>query len=102
MSDYISKDALKNDIIANLPQGRIKAVCVELIDSQPTFDEKGIIRKVFDRVIKQLEERRLNHVRNIFKYQEVKDFDSCSRTSNMKVENEIAIEIVKEECGIND
>ena len=62
--------------------------------------EEWNTRKPMERIIERLEERHLNHVNNIFKYQEVKDFDSCSRTSNIKVENEIAIEIVKEEGGI--
>ena len=64
--------------------------------------KKWNTRKPMERIIERLEERHLNHVKNIFKYQEVKDFDSCSRTSNIKVENEISIEIVKEECRINN
>lgn len=57
-------------------------------------------RKPMERILERLEERHDNHENNIKKYQEKKDYDMCSRHSNIKVENEIAIEIVKEEGGI--
>ena len=57
MSDYISKSALKKDIIAELPQGRIKAVYLELVDNQPTVDEKEIIRKTVEMIVERVEEK---------------------------------------------
>lgn len=84
MSDYISKRKLECDIVANLPQGRIKATYLEILDNQPTLDKKEIIRKPFERVVERLKELKTNA------------FDDES------VIISDAIEIVKEECGINE
>lgn len=118
MSDYISKRAVfevMSDVFnsygnnaLNFDEEETKAIkrfCAMLqsqIAELPTLDEKEIIRKPFERVVDRLEERHENHKNNILKYQERKDWDMCSRTSNIKVENEIAIEIVKEECGVSE
>ena len=87
MSDYINKDALKNDITANLPQGRLKAVYLELVDSQPALDEKEIIRKAFERVVEQL-----NGLMPI-------QFNGFGKTL---ITVEDVIKILKEECGISE
>lgn len=54
MNDLISKSKLKNDIIANLPQGMIKVAFLDLVDSQPTVDDKEIIRKPMERILERL------------------------------------------------
>ena len=58
----------------------------QVIDNQPTVDEKEIIRKAFERVVEILEEK------------------AKERWLVLAERNgyERAIEIVKEECGINE
>ena len=56
----------------------------KIINSVPTLDEKEIIRKPFERVVERLEELKAN----AFDEEYVSLCD--------------AIEIVKEECGINE
>ena len=90
MSDYINKDALKNDITANLPQGRIKAVFLELVDSQPALDETEIIRKAFERVVERLEEKKRS------------DGTESDREWGKYIGYVDSIKIVKEECGISE
>lgn len=107
MSDYISKDSLKNDIIANLPQGRIKAVYLELVDSQPTLDEKEIIRKPFERVVERLKEKRsefrqARHGLSLAMYTDEKAYAKARILTQKELVVNEAIEIVKEECGINE
>lgn len=59
-------------------------ILINAIKCQPTLDEKEIIRKPFERVVDRLEELKQNA------------FDDES------VIISDAIEIVKEECGINE
>ncbi len=60
------------------------SVMLELIDLQPTVDEKEIIRKPFERVLERLKLLKYRHL--------------PSKTETI----EKAIEILKEECGINE
>ena len=99
MSDYIKRQDVI-DLINGLDSLPCEDETEELVNSLPTIDEKEMIRKTVERILTRLEERHKNHKNNIQKYQDRKDWDMCSRTSNIKVENEIAIEIVKEEGGI--
>lgn len=101
MSDYISKSAL---IEALNKEAKEFEDCVlmptwysalSVFHNQPTLDEKEIIRKPFERVVERLEEQKQQSDRI---YNELKDsfylgmIQSCDN----------AIEIVKEECGINE
>ena len=95
MSDYISKDSLKNDIIANLPQGRIKAVYLELVDSQPTLDEKEIIRKSMEQILTRLEEEV-----TLERMDKMEDRVGKRQTTGFGLGVNASIEIVKEEGGI--
>lgn len=101
MSDYISKSALieemrkgqevikdrLDDISVSGIYATIEAV-IEEIDRQPTLDETEIIRKAFERVLTRLEEA--SFPRNMGDFTE------------LVVLKDRAIEIVKEECGINE
>lgn len=64
---------------------------INAIDCQPTLDEKEIIRKPFERVVERLEEEK-----DFFKYHEL-DYGVGSYRAFGK-----SIQIVKEECGINE
>lgn len=88
MSDYISKSALMQEIKDTLPQGGARGVVLAIVDDAQTVDEKEIIRKTVERIVERLEEEQSR-----WKY----DLNvPISRTINK------AIEIIKEECGIND
>ena len=101
MSDYISKSALieemrkgqevikdrLDDISVSGIYATIEAV-IEEIDRQPTLDETEIIRKAFERVLTRLEEA--SFPRNMGDFTE------------LVVLKDRAIEILKEECGINE
>ena len=109
MSDYISKSALIESIKAEIQcvekekqqyfdQGnfhngnilveKIQAMklVLKIVANEPTLDEKEIIRKAFERVVERLEE------------------NAKQRWLVLAERNgyERAIEIVKEECGINE
>lgn len=86
----IDVDAITDDeIISYL--GIRYASCKEdirdMLDEQPTLDEKEIIRKAFERVIEQL--NGLMPIR----------FNSFGKTL---ITVEDVIKILKEECGINE
>lgn len=97
MSDYINKSVFIEktmewvEELKNSPDEgeRIYANDVELfvdehIRTEPTLDEKEIIRKAFERVLKKLK----------------KEKSDWNYDYNVPLER--AIEIVKEECGINE
>ena len=88
MSDYISKseaiDRLSEVLSSEAEFENAKQVIIEA----PTLDEKEIIRKAFERVVKRLEELK----------------NDCDCYGHLKKKGLVdwAIEIVKEECGINE
>jgi hypothetical protein len=98
VSDYISKSAFIEDIkneITNLAMNGLKGTprsreelyqLIERIEEQPTLDEKEIIRKAFERVVEKLEGLRAKPTETVY--------DTVLVGS--------IIEIVKEECGINE
>lgn len=95
MSDYISKSALIK-ALKNHPNvfeqfGHIESIglenVIETINSQPTLDEKEIIRKAFERVVEQL-----NGLMPI-------QFNGFGKTL---ITVEDVIKILKEECGISE
>ena len=57
MSDYISKSALLEQLLEARNDEIIKAV-IGLVQTQPTIDEKEIIRKAFERVLQRLEDKK--------------------------------------------
>lgn len=93
MSDYISKSKLietftkyKFGAIGNDEErDYTKEMVLVLVNGQPTIDETEIIRKAFERVVERLEENAIGGV-----------------MSPRFIPIEKAIEIVKEECGINE
>ena len=93
MSDYIRKSRLKE--ISEIQKGDFNSVegIRSWIDRQPTLDETEIIRKAFERVLERLREKGTwkSSICNDMIYSPMK-----------KITVEKAIEIVKEECGINE
>ena len=93
MSDYISKSEViksirRKVVIASEEELDLKGEIVELIKNQPTLDEKEIIRKAFERVLEKLKEMK----------------EDCDCYGHLKKKGLIdwVIEILKEECGINE
>ena len=89
MSGYIRRE----DVLGIISSGwsnhySCKDMCDEIIEL-PTLDETEIIRKAFERVVERLEEK----AESIYK--------DKSKGSQFVFLDE-AIEIVKEECGINE
>ena len=77
MSDYISKDELKERLVYCRGLGRTSLEAVlKAMDNTPALDEKEIIRKAFERVLQRLE--------------------------NIEPTPWEIVKIVKEECGINE
>lgn len=91
MSDYISKSALKdklqalatsNEMMGYLTAFDVVQDCIGIVENQPTISETEILRKPFERVVERLE----------------KEVDDGAGLMPKKR----AIEIVKEECGVNE
>ena len=101
MSDYISKSALIEALEKSKEDNRHitgegygvhiqeHRYLIHLVKKQPTLDETEIIRKVFERVLDKLRDRMTEYSDGTF---HLKEFDTMAE----------AIEIVKEECGINE
>ncbi len=98
MSDYISKSELvktlekyKFGAIENNDEREYtKEMVLLFVNSQPTVDEKEIIRKAFERVVERLENLYpINPYPNPF-------------SNGRDYANGRAIQIVKEECGISE
>ena len=94
MSDYISKSALI-EALDDKVHPRVNAIDVfrrvmEVIENQPTLDEKEIIRKPMELILARLKGIVVQRVA----WYGMKD-DICRGVDK-------AIKIVKEECGINE
>ena len=85
MSDYISKSALLEQLIGI--DDEIVKGCIGVIQTQPTVDEKEIIRKTVERIVERLEDKKNRP------YLAWDDNDSVYKR---------IIEFVKEECGISE
>lgn len=102
MSDYISKSALKEymrDYKWDFAMGSDFSKAIEMVDVQPTISETEIIRKAFDRVVERLEAKsqKWADVYNLdFEKGHINEYADLLREGIGK-----AIEIVKEECGID-
>ena len=90
MSDYISKqEAIQKVTEVELQDGTFADAKIK-IGAIKTLNEKEIIRMAFERVVERLEER--------VQWYEV--YGDCEGNSYRAYDH--AIEIVKEECGINE
>lgn len=117
MSDYISKSALIEAIVntqsVNIPRcasvifrngyynGKAERQheIIDIIDIQPTLDEKEIIRKPFERVVERLEETKMRYFLSIANTgSEIMDF----AYENVGDALDEAIKILKEERGISE
>lgn len=95
MSDYISKseaiDSIVQNVVITTEEGLdLRNEIVDLIKNQPTVDEKEIIRKVFERVLERLEEKKRSN-----------DTES-DREWGKYIGYVDSIKIVKEEFGISE
>lgn len=108
-SDYISKSALiktltkyKFGAIENNDEREYtKEMVLLFVNSQPTVDEKEIIRKPFERVVERLECAE----GTVCGHKDIENnCGGCAGCSECKMEDAYrkAIEIVKEECGISE
>ena len=112
MSDYIRKSALIEALEKSMKENNHKSMIgyaehiqehrylIHLVEKQPTLDEKEIIRKAFERVVERLEE-------SYTQWSDVYSSDCDRGFNNRSAMGMIAgvleaIEIIKEECGINE
>lgn len=108
MSDYISKSALIKAVDEQVKgwgkQGIVPSLfsVIAIVQNQPTVDEKEIIRKVFERVVERLEEQEKQYLRRKDEYEKNGNTREAFRQFSKSCSYNNAIEIVKEECGINE
>lgn len=103
MSDYISKSALIEDIKRRpYIDKALEEIFFTIIDKQPAVDEKEIIRKTVERIVERLEYQEKQYESRAEKFAEA--LNSCEESRNRGKSHSYgyAIEIVKEECGINE
>ena len=112
-SDYISKSALikavhkirvqdgiSEEVGYNRPLTDIANV-YECINNQPTLDEKEIIRKAFERVVERLDKQAGEFID--LSHRELSNNSiHAIKYLNKGFGVAKAIEIIKEECGINE
>ena len=82
-------ECLTTVAITGLDEASCEKMINDFINSQPTIDEKEIIRKTVERIVERLEEARKKSL---------KLWDGNSRYKGYSK----AIKIVKEECGISE
>lgn len=114
MSDYIRKSALIEALEKSMKENNHKSMIgyaehiqehrylIHLVEKQPTLDEKEIIRKAFERVIKKMEEKEAKN-----RERAKAELDEMCLEMFHLYKSEAdgikeAIEIIKEECGINE
>lgn len=107
MSDYISKSALLEQFFKDTPHCQYVGVKYvdDLIKEFPTLDEKEIIRKAFERVVAKLEsELKWTRVEQSIECERTNGYGSPLQSKNSgKIEAlKKTIEILEEECGINE
>jgi hypothetical protein len=109
VSDYISKSALLKHLwdwrFQECPVGvcdeetetyKTICECIEAVKEQPTLDEKEIIRKYGEQIIKKLE------FESEWSEPTFDEDGFCNDDSWEMLWLDKAIEIVKEECGISE
>ena len=103
MSDYISReqvvDVLKETGI--IQDNDLGHLVVDEINRIPTLDEKEIIRKPFERVVECLNEKLINADLECASWKN-KSSALFRCADSKRIAYAEAIEIVKEECGINE
>ncbi len=107
MSDYIRKSALIDSIVQNVvitteEELDLRGEIVDLIKNQPTVDEKEIIRKTVERIISRLEQQEEQYKARSKKCEELKYPQGADKHYGKACSYNHAIEIVKEECEINE
>ena len=104
--DYISKSALIEEIKKQKDDNDMHCrLCmdamIEIIEEQPTPDEKEIIRKAFERVLQRLDKQAGEFID--LSHRELSNNSiPAIKYLNKGFGVARAIEIVKEECGINE
>ena len=102
MSDYISKSEVIEMLIdIDWNDGTLTEAISKLADI-PTLDEKEIIRNTAERIIDRLEYQEKQYKARAEKFAEALNSWEESRNRGKAYSYSYAIEIVKEECGIND
>ena len=126
MSDYISNEALleelncyekelykdKRDAIdtedemmlfaIQNQETAISRITRSIMHSLPTLDEKEIIRKTVERIVERLEQQEKQYNERAKKFAEALHSWEERRNYGKACSYAHAIEIVKEECGINE
>lgn len=104
MSNYISKSALLDFLKEEIKQDRPDDFKIRniqrYIEDMPTLDEKEIIRKPFERVVECLNEKLINADLECASWKN-KSSALFRCADSKRIAYAEAIEIVKEECGIN-
>jgi hypothetical protein len=85
---------MKNVLITTEEGFELRGEIVDLIKNQPTFDEKEIIRKAFERAYKRM--------KAISYREEPNDCDPFGDVPHYVVSLSAIKQILKEECGINE
>lgn len=105
MSDYVSKNkavesltkykfgAISNDV----EREYTKEMVLVIANGLPTISESEIIRKTFERIIERLEQKADGSNDSILIYEHQQQYHDGKEDAFRE-----AIEIVKEECGINE
>ena len=98
MSDYMSKQVTMQRFLKEIEQSRSECIHINtikrLLNDIDTLDEKEIIRKPFERVVERLEQSK-----------DAKCFLASIPEQRLRGSDDAyddAIEIVIEECGINE
>ena len=102
MSDYISKSELMKymrEYKWEFAMGSDFSKAMEMVDVQPTLDEKEIIRKPFERVVERLEQQKEQYKARSEKFAEALNSWEERRNYGKACSYDHAIKIVKEECG---
>lgn len=105
MSKYISKSKLVETLTKykfgaiknNDEREYTKEMVLLFVNSQPTISEKEMIRKTFERVIERLEQKADGSNDSILVYEHQQQYHDGKEDAFRD-----AIEIIKEECGINE
>ena len=101
MSDYISKSAASEMLMDIEWENGTLTAAILMLNDIPTLSETEIIRKPFERVVERLEEnaQKMSEAKAIRPYAKHSPADHRYYKA---ISVKKAIEILKEECGINE
>ena len=106
MSDYISKSATMQRFVKETEQSRRDCIHINtikrLLDDVDTVDEKEIIRKPFERVVERLEHQKKQYNRRSLECEKNGNRFGSEKMYSKACSYNHAIEIVKEEGGLNE